>query len=108
MSRVRAKAYGGQPSLQDMDTIVADISVGGYSDVEFSSFILRHTASTSLYGPRLDLAIGHGLPLSWPCPRSRAAQSLLTSTSASSVVPTRCRRAMRMRLRGCPDARRVA
>lgn len=41
MSRVRAKAYGGQPSLQDMDTIVADISVGGYSDVEFSSFIME-------------------------------------------------------------------
>lgn len=49
LSRVRAKAYGGRLSSQDLDAIVADISVGRYSDVELSSFI------TACAGERLDL-----------------------------------------------------
>lgn len=49
LSRVRAKAYGGRLSSQDLDEIVADISVGRYSDVELSSFI------TACAGDRLDL-----------------------------------------------------
>lgn len=49
LSRVRAKAYGGRLSVEDLDAIVRDISAGRYSDVELSSFL------TACAGDRLDL-----------------------------------------------------
>ena len=49
LSRVRAKAYGGRLSADDMTSIIGDISAGRYSDVELSSFI------TACAGERLDL-----------------------------------------------------
>jgi len=49
LSRVRAKAYGGRLSAEDLNAIVRDISAGRYSDVELSSFV------TACAGDRLDL-----------------------------------------------------
>jgi thymidine phosphorylase len=68
LSRVRAKAYGGRLTTEDLERIVRDISAGRYSDVELSSFI------TACAGDRLDLEeiigltramIGAGERLDW-------------------------------------------